>query len=87
MEKEEEAERKPEGREEPFIPIIGRAARSRVMVSGSGGFGSADQHVFVKETTRSQRASTTRQGRRCDSPLTLPGEQDQCEGEIQMAID
>lgn len=27
MEKEEEAERKAEGREEPFIPIIGRAAR------------------------------------------------------------
>jgi hypothetical protein len=52
MEKEEEAGRKPEGREEPFIPIIGRAARPRMMVPGSGGLGSADQHVFAKETTR-----------------------------------
>jgi hypothetical protein len=77
MEEEEEAERKPKGREEPFIPSIGRAARSRMMVPGSGGFGSADQHVFAKETTRRQHASTTRQARRCDSPLTLPGAQNQ----------
>ena len=45
--KEEEARKKTEGREEPFIPIIGRAVLAGDDgVRGAGGWG---QHVFAKQ--------------------------------------
>ena len=89
MEKEEEARGKTEGREQPFIPIIGRAALpgDDDGVSQAGG---RDQLAFAKGATGSERAmSCSDQGSRRPRSLTADSAEQQAnvKGGIQRARD